>query len=72
MVERKQQFYGDTLNLFTQEDQNYHWLRFHWYYATFPKRDRKKIWTSRITLVGCVQEYFDYKVIVTCCVDKFV
>jgi hypothetical protein len=72
MAERKKHLCGDTLNLFTREDHNYHWSRSYWYYATFPNRDNNKIWTSGITLVGCVHEFFDCKEIVTWCVDKFV
>jgi hypothetical protein len=72
MATRRQQFCGDTLNIFGREDQNFQWSRSYWYYATFPLpgRNENKIWTSGISLVGCVPEVFDCKEIVSWCTDK--
>jgi hypothetical protein len=72
MAERRQHFYGDTLNLLAREDPNYHWSRAYWYYSTLPNRNSNKVWTSGIALVGCVPEVFECKDIVTWCIDKFI
>jgi hypothetical protein len=74
MAMRKQQFCGDTLNLFAREDYNFHWSRSYWYFTTFPlpERNENKTWTSGISLVGCIPKVFDCKDIVSWCIDKFI
>jgi hypothetical protein len=69
---RKQQLCGDTLNLFSREDQNYHWSRSYWYYSSLLGKENNKVWTSGIVLAGCVPEVFECKDIVTWCIDKFI
>jgi hypothetical protein len=71
MVERKQHFCGDTLNLFAREDHNYHWSRSYWYYSTLPDKFNNNVWTYGIGLTGCVPEVFECKDIVTWFIDKF-
>jgi hypothetical protein len=70
----RQQFCGDTLNIFGREDQNFQWSRAYWYYSSPPtaQKDGNVIWTSGIARVGCVPEVFDCKEIVAWCVDKYV
>jgi hypothetical protein len=74
MAIKRQQFCGDTLNLFGQEDQNFHWSRSYWYYSSLPlpEKNENKIWTSGISLAGCVPEVFDCKEVISWCVDKFI
>jgi len=72
LVTRKQQFCGDTLNLFAREDQNYNWSQSYWYYLSLLGRGNNKMWTSRIVLLGCVPEVFECNDILTQCIDKFV
>jgi hypothetical protein len=72
LVMRKQQFCGDTLNLFAREDQNYHWSRSYWYYSSLLGKENNKVWTSGIVLAGCVPEVFECKDILTWCIDKFI
>jgi hypothetical protein len=74
MAMRKEQFCGDTLNLFAQEDYNFHSLRSYWYFTTLPlpERNENKTWTSGIVIDICVHEFFDCKDIVSWCVDKFI
>jgi hypothetical protein len=70
----RQQFCGDTLNIFGCEDQNFQWSRAYWYYSSPPtaQKDGNIIWTSGIAHVGCVPEVFDCKEIVAWCVDKYI
>jgi hypothetical protein len=42
---RKKSFCGDTLNLFSIEDQNYHWSHSYWYHVKMQDREKKKGWT---------------------------
>jgi len=69
---RKQQFCGDTLNLFAKEDQNYHRCRSYWYYSNLFGKENNKVCTSRIVLIGCVLEVFECKDIFAWCIDKFI
>jgi len=70
----RQQFCGDTLNIFGSEDQNFQLSRAYLYYYSPPtaQKDGNIIWTSGISLVGCVREVFDCKEIVSWCVDKYI
>jgi len=38
---------------------------------SFPKRNKNKVWTSGISLVGFVLEVFDSREIFSKCVDKY-
>ena len=67
----RQQFCGDTMNIFDREDQNFHWSREYSYYSS-PPAQKDVIWASGIARAGCVPEVFDCKELVAWCVDKYV
>jgi hypothetical protein len=67
----RQQFCGDTLNIFGREDQNFQWSRAYSYYSS-PPAQKDVIWASGIARVGCVPEVFDCKELVAWCVEKYV
>jgi hypothetical protein len=71
MAPTRQQFCGDTTNIFGCEDQNFQWSRAYSYYSS-PSGQNKIIWTSGISHVGCVPEVFDYKELVSWCADKYI
>jgi hypothetical protein len=66
----RQQFCGDTLNIFSREDQNVQWSRAYSYYSS-PCAHKDVIWESGITHVGCVLEVFQCKEIFSWCVKKY-
>ena len=59
------------MNIFEDEDQNFHWSRAYSYYST-PVTQNQVIWTSRIARAGCVPKVFDCKELVSWCADKFI
>jgi hypothetical protein len=69
---RKKSLCGDTLDLFSREDQNYHWSRYYWYYAKMLDGENNKVWISIIVLAGCVAGVFECKDVVTWCVNKII
>jgi hypothetical protein len=69
---RKQQFYGDILNLFAREYQNYHRSRSYWYCSNLLGKENNNVWTSWIVLIGCIPEVFKCKDIITRCIKKFI
>jgi hypothetical protein len=71
MASTRQQFCGDTVNIFRRKDQNFHWFREFSYYSTFAAKNQV-IRTSGIAHVGCVSEVFDCKDLVSWCADKFI
>jgi hypothetical protein len=74
MSSKKNELYcGDTLNTLGREDQEFQWSRAYNYYKALSPAKKKMnlIWTSGITLAGCVPEVTDFKELVQWCVDKF-
>jgi hypothetical protein len=71
MASTRQQFCGDTMNIFECEDQKFQWSREYSYYST-PAAHNQVIWTSGIARAGCVPKVFDYKEPVSWCTDKFI
>jgi hypothetical protein len=71
MASARQQFCGDTVNIFGREDQNFQWSRAYSYYST-SAAENQVIWTSGIARAGCVPEVFDCKDLVSWCADKFI
>jgi hypothetical protein len=71
MASTRQQFCGDTVNIFGREDQNFQWSRAYSYYSS-PAAQNEVIWTSGIARAGCVPEVFDCKELVSWCADKFI
>jgi hypothetical protein len=67
----RQQFCGDTLNIFGRKDQNFQWSRTYSYYSS-PSAQKEVIWTSRIVRAGCVPEFFDCKEFVAWCTEKYI
>jgi hypothetical protein len=67
----RQQFYGDTLNIFGCEDHNFQWYRVYSYYSSPPAK-KEEIWTSGIARAGCAPEVFDCKELVAWCIEKYV
>jgi hypothetical protein len=67
----RQQFCGDTLNIFGHEDQNFQWSIAYSYYSS-PPAQKHVIWVSGISRVGCVYEVFYCKELIAWCVDKYV
>jgi hypothetical protein len=64
-------FCEDTLNIFGKEDQNFQWSRAYSYYSS-SYAHKEVIWTSKIARAGCVPEVFDYKEMVSWCVEKYI
>jgi hypothetical protein len=60
---KKEFFCGDTLNKLGHEDQQFQWSRAYNYYKSLSLDENKTnlIWTSGMTLAGCVQEITDMK-----------
>jgi hypothetical protein len=71
MASARQQFCGDTVNIFGREDQNFHWSKAFSYYST-SAAENQVIWTSGIAHAGCVPEVFDCKDLVSWCADKYI
>jgi hypothetical protein len=71
MASARQQFCGDTMNIFGREDHNFKWSRAYSYYST-PAAENQVIWTSGIARAGCVPEVFYCKDLVSWCADKFI
>jgi hypothetical protein len=71
MASTRQQFCGDTMNIFGREDQNFQWSRAYSYYSTLATQD-EVIWTYGIARAGCFPEFFDCKEMVSWCADKFI
>jgi hypothetical protein len=65
---------GDTLNTLGRENQEFQWSRAYNYYKSLSPTEKKMnlIWTSGITLAGCVLEVTDFKEIVQWCTDNFI
>ena len=65
---------GDTINTPGHEDQEFQWSRAYNYYKSLSPIEKKMnlIWTSGITLAGCVPEVTEFKEIVQWCVDNFI
>jgi hypothetical protein len=70
---RKEHLCGDTINSFGREDHRFQWSRSYWYYSSLPPPERNvnQIWTSGISQAGCVLEVFDFKELISWCIDKF-
>jgi hypothetical protein len=70
---RKELYCGDTLNTLGHEDQYFQWSITYNCYKSLPLPEKKTnlIWTSGITLVGCVPKVTYFKELVQCSVDKF-
>ena len=71
MAEGRQQFCGDTMNIFGSKDQNFQWSRAYSYYSSHSTHN-EVIWTSGIARAGCVPEVFDYKEVVSWCAKKYI
>jgi hypothetical protein len=71
MAPARQQFCGDTVNIFGREDQNFQWSRAYSYYSS-PSTQNEIIWTSGIARAGCVPKVFDCKELVSWCADKYI
>jgi hypothetical protein len=71
MAATRQQFCGDTVNIFGREDQNFQWSRAYSYYSS-PSAQNEVIWTSGIARAGCVPEVFDCKEVVSWCAERYI
>jgi hypothetical protein len=71
MVAGRQQFCGDTVNIFEHHDQNFQWSRAYFYYASHSAQN-EVIWTSGIAHAGCVPEVFYCKEVVSWCAEKYI
>jgi hypothetical protein len=71
MAAGRQQFCGDTVNMFAHEDQNFQWSRAYFYYSSHSAQN-EVIWTSGIARAGCVPEVFDCKEVVSWCAEKYI
>jgi hypothetical protein len=71
MAATRQQFCGDTVNIFGCEDQNFQWSRAYSYYSSRSAQN-EVIWTSGIARAGCVPEVFDCKEVVSWCAEKYI
>jgi hypothetical protein len=71
-VKGREHLCGDTLNLFGREGQRFQWSRYYWYYSLLPLLEENEniVSTSGIASAGCVPEVFDYREILSWCVDK--
>jgi hypothetical protein len=70
MSSKKNELYcGDTLNTLRCENQEFRWSRAYNYYKALSPAEKENnlIWTSGITLAGCVPEVIDFKEIVQWC-----
>jgi hypothetical protein len=71
MVAARQQFCGDTVNIFGLEDHNFQSSRAYSYYSSrFTQNE--VIWTSGIAHAGDVTEFFDCKEMVSWCAEKYI
>jgi hypothetical protein len=70
---RKDLYCGDTLNTLGREDHQFQWSQAYKWYLALPlvEKELNKVWSSSITLVGCVPEVEDFKELVLWCTDKF-
>jgi hypothetical protein len=66
----RQNFCGDTLNIFGREDENFQWSRVYSYYSSYSSQ-KEVIWTSEIARAGCVHEFFYSKELVSFCTEKY-
>jgi hypothetical protein len=71
MAPSRQQFCGDTVNIFGSEDQNFQCSREYFYYS-YPSTQNEAIWTSGIARAGYVSEVFDCKELVSWCADRYI
>jgi hypothetical protein len=71
MAAGRQQFCGDTVNIFGHQDQNFQWSRAYFYYSSHSAQN-EVIWTSGIARAGCVPEVFDCKEVVSWCAEKYI
>jgi hypothetical protein len=67
----RQQFCGDTVNIFVEEDQRFQWSGAYFYYSSRSAQN-EVIWTSRIARAGCVPKVFDCKEVVSSCTEKYI
>jgi hypothetical protein len=67
----RQQFCGDTVNMFAREDQCFQWSRAYFYYSSCSTQN-EVIWTSGIAHAGYVPEVFDSKEVVSWCPEKYI
>ena len=71
MAAGRQQFCGDIVNMFAQEDQNFQWSRAYFYYSSHSAQN-EVIWTSGIVCASCVPKVFDCKEVVSWCTKKYI
>jgi hypothetical protein len=71
MAASRQQFCGDTVNIFGHQDQNFQWSRAYFYYSSHSAQN-EVIWMSRMAPVGYVAEVFDRKEVVSWCAEKYI
>ena len=67
----RQQFCGDTLNIFGCEDHNFKWSRSYSYYSS-PSAQKEVIWTSVIARAWCVPEFVDCKELISWCAQRYI
>jgi hypothetical protein len=75
MSSKKNKLYcGHTLNTLGHEDQGFQLSRAYNYYKYLSLDEKKTnlIWTSGITLKGCVPEVTNFKEIVQWCTNNFI
>jgi hypothetical protein len=56
----RQQFCGDTLNIFGREDQNFQWSRAYSYYSS-PPAQKDIIWASESLALGVFLRFLSVK-----------
>jgi hypothetical protein len=71
MATSRQQFCGDTVNIFGHQDQKFQWSRAYFYYSSHSAHN-EVIWTYGIARAGCVPEVFDCKEMVSWCTEKYI
>jgi hypothetical protein len=72
MVETtRQQFCGDTLNIFGREDQNFQWSRAYSYYSS-PPTQKDIIWASELLAQDVFLRSLTVKRVVAWCMEKYV
>jgi hypothetical protein len=71
MLVGRQQFCGNTVNMFAEEDQRFQWSKAYFYYSSH-FTENEVIWTSGIARAGYVPEVFDYKEVVSWCTKKYI
>jgi len=60
---RNHPFCGDIVDSLVREDKNFHWsYSYKWFLNKSEKKKKTyKLWTIRLTNVGCVPEVSDFK-----------